>query len=341
MSWHSVDLYNFVESVTLTIRSVLPKKFISPDGPLLANRWDAGGSPESAHLEVSVWRFLRRFANGFCGESLVTLVGFLLAAGSVGIVAGTSGRLMLVLVGIAVSLFGILGSDQSGVSEERRLEALTDWRRERHDHEKTVAPDCGGLVPGARRVRARRRRPPHRHSLRLRRRPPRPQRRRQRRSPMPISRASRRRSLKTARQGRSGRHDHGHGRRHSRQRREEGPDTRRRRQRRGPEPDRVQLRLDARHRLPRHVHAGRLCHRRNGPGPGEERQPHHDDELHGVRRRHARLLAHRLRHTGRRRGSGLQSGRHGAAQFRVRGAPVRQGLGPVRPERHHAGRRHL
>ena len=30
--------------------------------------------------------------------------------------------------------------------------------------------------------------------------------------------------------------------------------------------------------------------------PRQERQPHHDDELHGVRRRHAGLLAHRFRH---------------------------------------------
>jgi len=39
----------------------------------------------------------------------VTLVGFLLAAGSVGIMSGTGGRLIMVLVGIGVSLFGILG----------------------------------------------------------------------------------------------------------------------------------------------------------------------------------------------------------------------------------------
>ena len=40
---------------------------------------------------------------------VVTLVGFLLAAGSVGLMAGTGGRLLLVMVGIAISLFGILG----------------------------------------------------------------------------------------------------------------------------------------------------------------------------------------------------------------------------------------
>ena len=39
----------------------------------------------------------------------VTLVGFLIAAGSVGISASNGGRLGLVLVGLAVSLFGIFG----------------------------------------------------------------------------------------------------------------------------------------------------------------------------------------------------------------------------------------
>ncbi len=40
---------------------------------------------------------------------VVTLVGFLLAAGSVGLMTGNAGRLLLVLVGIAISLFGIIG----------------------------------------------------------------------------------------------------------------------------------------------------------------------------------------------------------------------------------------
>ena len=40
---------------------------------------------------------------------IVTFVGFLLAAASVGLMAGTGGRLVLVLAGIAISLFGILG----------------------------------------------------------------------------------------------------------------------------------------------------------------------------------------------------------------------------------------
>jgi hypothetical protein len=40
---------------------------------------------------------------------VVTLVGFLLAAGSVGIVTSTALRLILVLAGIAISLGGIVG----------------------------------------------------------------------------------------------------------------------------------------------------------------------------------------------------------------------------------------
>ena len=103
---------------------------------------------------------------------------------------------------------------------------------------------------------------------------------------------------------------HRHGGGHRRGRRQEGPDDRRRRQPGRPEQDRHQLRLDAGHRLPGHVHAGRIRHRRNRPVPRQERQPHHDDELHGVRRRHARLLADRLRHPDGRRRRGGQPGRH-------------------------------
>ena len=40
---------------------------------------------------------------------VITLVGFLLAMSSVGIASGTLGRLILVLVGIALSLGGIMG----------------------------------------------------------------------------------------------------------------------------------------------------------------------------------------------------------------------------------------
>jgi hypothetical protein len=40
---------------------------------------------------------------------VITFVGFLIAASSVGIMGSTGGRLIMVLVGIAVSLFGIMG----------------------------------------------------------------------------------------------------------------------------------------------------------------------------------------------------------------------------------------
>ena len=40
---------------------------------------------------------------------VVTFVGFLIAASSVGVMSANGGRLVMVLVGIAVSLFGILG----------------------------------------------------------------------------------------------------------------------------------------------------------------------------------------------------------------------------------------
>lgn len=40
---------------------------------------------------------------------VVTFAGFLLAASSVGLTTGTSARLILVLAGIAISLFGIIG----------------------------------------------------------------------------------------------------------------------------------------------------------------------------------------------------------------------------------------
>ena len=43
------------------------------------------------------------------GGLVVTLIGFLLAVSSFGMTSTTTGRLGLVLVGIAVSLFGIMG----------------------------------------------------------------------------------------------------------------------------------------------------------------------------------------------------------------------------------------
>ncbi|PYR29537.1 MAG: hypothetical protein DMF92_11485 [Acidobacteria bacterium] len=39
----------------------------------------------------------------------VTFFGFLVAAGSVGLSSSTGARLVLVVVGIAISLFGIMG----------------------------------------------------------------------------------------------------------------------------------------------------------------------------------------------------------------------------------------
>ena len=40
---------------------------------------------------------------------VVTLLGFLISVASVGVMSNMEGRLIMVLVGIAVSLFGILG----------------------------------------------------------------------------------------------------------------------------------------------------------------------------------------------------------------------------------------
>ena len=40
---------------------------------------------------------------------VITLVGFLIAATSVGMMSSTAGRLIMVLAGIVISLFGIIG----------------------------------------------------------------------------------------------------------------------------------------------------------------------------------------------------------------------------------------
>ena len=40
---------------------------------------------------------------------IVTFVGFLIAASSVGVMSGNGGRLIMVLAGIIISLVGILG----------------------------------------------------------------------------------------------------------------------------------------------------------------------------------------------------------------------------------------
>lgn len=43
------------------------------------------------------------------GGIAITMLGFLVAAGSVGLTSSNGARLGLVLLGIAISLFGILG----------------------------------------------------------------------------------------------------------------------------------------------------------------------------------------------------------------------------------------
>jgi uncharacterized membrane protein YccC len=45
---------------------------------------------------------------GFVGV-IITFVGFLVAAASVGITSSNGGRLGIVLIGIVISLFGIMG----------------------------------------------------------------------------------------------------------------------------------------------------------------------------------------------------------------------------------------
>ena len=55
--------------------------------------------------------------------------------------------------------------------------------------------------------------------------------------------------------------------------------------------------MDADHRILGHVHAGGLRSRGNRSDSREERKPHHDDELHGVRFRVICLLGVRIRHT--------------------------------------------
>ena len=59
---------------------------------------------------------------------------------------------------------------------------------------------------------------------------------------------------------------------------------------REPEPPGHQLHVAARHRLPGHVHAGGLRAGRDRLLPREERPARHDDQLHGLRPGHARVL---------------------------------------------------
>ena len=111
-------------------------------------------------------------------------------------------------------------------------------------------------------------------------------------------------------QGRPGRDAHRQCRRHRDGRPQGRPHARRRRQPGGPEPHRDQLRLDAHHRLPGDVHAGRVRAGGDGTLPGEECQSHHDDELHGVRLRDVRLLGDGLRHPAGRVGRDHEPGRY-------------------------------
>ncbi len=68
------------------------------------------------------------------------------------------------------------------------------------------------------------------------------------------------------------------------------------RRRHRPQQDIHQLCLDPGLRLPRHVHAGRLCPGGDRPLPGQERQPYHGDEHDDLLHRPPRLLGLRLRH---------------------------------------------
>jgi hypothetical protein len=57
------------------------------------------------------------------GGLVITFGGFLLAAASLGITSGTMGRLGIVLVGIAISLVGIMGP----INETYQKDAV--WKR--------------------------------------------------------------------------------------------------------------------------------------------------------------------------------------------------------------------
>ena len=96
-----------------------------------------------------------------------------------------------------------------------------------------------------------------------------------------------------------------------------------------PEPHRDQLYLDTGHRLPGHVHAGRFRHRRNRTVPRQERQPHHDDELHGLWLRSVRLLGVRFCHPDGRSCRHCNAGWRQPAQSRVHHSSAGTRLGPV------------
>ena len=124
--------------------------------------------------------------------------------------------------------------------------------------------------------------------------------------------------LRTA-EGRSRRHDHRNHQRRSGGRFQGRRHASRRSQPGRPEQDRRQLRLDAGHGLPGHVHAGRLRHGGIGPVPREKRQPHVHDELLRVHLRFVRLLDSWLCHTDGRGRRQRQPGRPAVPDRRTRG----------------------
>src|SRR5258708_1104100 len=79
-------------------------------------------------------------------------------------------------------------------------------------------------------------------------------------------------------------------------------------------------------RVPGHVHAGRLRLSRDRSDPRQERQPHYDDELHGLWCRHAGLLADWICNTRRWRRRGSELGQFSGAEPRVRRQYLRQAL---------------
>ncbi len=79
--------------------------------------------------------------------------------------------------------------------------------------------------------------------------------------------------------------------------------------------NRHQLRVDAGHRLPGHVHAGRVCHGGIRAMPGEERESHVHDELLRVHGGVVLLLDCGVCHTNGRRGRKRKPGRAAVTKF--------------------------
>ena len=128
-------------------------------------------------------------------------------------------------------------------------------------------------------------------------------------------------------QGRSRRHNHRNDQRRSGGGLQSWRDASRRRQPSWAKQNRRQLHLDAGHRLPRHVHAGRIRHGGVGPVPREKRQPHVHDELLRVHVRFVRLLDTRLCHTDGWSGRQRQPGRPAIPDRRTLPSPYSERLG--------------